>query len=70
VPLVNSTVEQAKEQANQWKKSPEAAQLRNYLKEHTDKLYSQVFQISPPNVNTKPTPETTTTPTQPEDKKN
>ncbi|KAI9355196.1 hypothetical protein BD770DRAFT_391421 [Pilaira anomala] len=44
VPLYNSTVEQATE----WTKGPEVAQMKEFVKEKTDNLYRQIFQTSPP----------------------
>ncbi|GAA5800919.1 hypothetical protein HPULCUR_006358 [Helicostylum pulchrum] len=45
VPMYNSTVEQASE----WTKGPEAAQMKEYVKEKTDVLYKQVFRTAPPS---------------------
>lgn len=43
--MYNSTVEQASE----WTKGPEAAQMKEYVKEKTDVLYKQVFRTAPPS---------------------
>lgn len=44
------------EQVNELKKRPEAQQLRDYAQKQADKLYTQVFQTSPPNIDTPPPP--------------
>lgn len=44
------------EQVNEWKKRPEAQQLKEYAQQQADKLYTQIFQATPPVIDTPPPP--------------